>query len=284
MNRTVYENMKEQAKNTEGPKSQNDTIVIGFKAPQNRMEIPCVYCGETHSHGIIDGYRVPHCSEHPKKKDYFIKLNYLDKLKLGVIDPDYDQLIEDYTHLLRAYKQSFVLHSDIKQILHQVEERPGAPIRFLNMVGTKWTLEVIKYLVEVDNDKLYHLKSLNDELSSLRKFRDEYTASDLTSLIDQIQILISLNPEENYVYFFESEGRFKIGRSANPYKRYSTIKTHSPFPVEFVFAFKAPKIVEKVLHEYFKDYRSHGEWFDSNSELIKLIQIVRRFGEEYTFC
>ena len=162
-----------------------------------------------------------------------------------------------------------------------MEERPGAPIRFLNMVGTKWTIEVIKYLVEEDNDKLHHLKALNDELKSLRKFKDEYTASDLTSLIDQLQILISLNLEDNYVYFFESEGRFKIGRSVNPYKRYSSIKTHSPFPVEFVLAFRAPKIVEKILHEYFKDYRSHGEWFDSSSELIKLIQIMRRFGPEF---
>ena len=123
-------------------------VVVGFRKPQNRMEIQCAYCGSIHSHSIIDGYRVPHCHEHPKKKDYFIQLNYLDKLKMGVITPDYDELLNDSKLLLRAYKQSFQLHSEVKEILHKVEERPGVPFEIFKKIGTERIAGILNWLVD----------------------------------------------------------------------------------------------------------------------------------------
>jgi hypothetical protein len=75
------------------------------------------------------------------------------------------------------------------------------------------------------------------------------------------------------VYLCESNGRYKIGVSNQPAKRVEAMNVSSPYPVRLLHTFPAddPVSAEKELHEMFRSYRVHGEWFELNEFLLQLI-------------
>jgi len=65
----------------------------------------------------------------------------------------------------------------------------------------------------------------------------------------------------------------KVGITANPYGRLSTIKTSCPNPVEFAHLFQtrtkdAAVILERAAHKLWEGASLNGEWFDTDPDSI----------------
>ncbi len=77
------------------------------------------------------------------------------------------------------------------------------------------------------------------------------------------------------VYFAQaaSGGPIKIGVSRDPVRRVRALSIGSPDAIELLATLPGGVWLEGKLHEYFADYRLHGEWFDEDtpalSELIE---------------
>ncbi len=77
--------------------------------------------------------------------------------------------------------------------------------------------------------------------------------------------------DRQYVYIIRHEhGYVKIGKAADPYQRWCSIKTGSPYELELWKVAKCSKStlyqdyehLEKYLHSEFEEYNVRGEWFD----------------------
>lgn len=78
-----------------------------------------------------------------------------------------------------------------------------------------------------------------------------------------------------YVYLIKAEGtnRLKIGYSKDPEKRLLAIQSpQSPFKLKLVYKELVADCAsfEKFLHDYYKEYRVFGEWFEIPLEIGKL--------------
>ena len=65
-----------------------------------------------------------------------------------------------------------------------------------------------------------------------------------------------------FIYVIKGAGLFKIGQTGNVQRRFNSLQACSP--VKLVLAAYWDSVEpdeEKNLHERFKAYRSHGEWF-----------------------
>jgi Meiotically Up-regulated Gene 113 (MUG113) protein len=78
-----------------------------------------------------------------------------------------------------------------------------------------------------------------------------------------------------YVYLLRAENDlYKIGRSKNPKTRINGIIWSFPIAIELVVVIEATdmKVLEKSLHDQFRERRQRGEWFSltlSDVEYIK---------------
>lgn len=54
----------------------------------------------------------------------------------------------------------------------------------------------------------------------------------------------------------------KIGTSRNPAQRLSDLQIGSPVPLLLLWRTPGTRELERMLHDYFVHYRTHGEWFD----------------------
>jgi T5orf172 domain len=54
----------------------------------------------------------------------------------------------------------------------------------------------------------------------------------------------------------------KIGHTGNLVTRMDQLQRGSSEPLEVIFLVQAAKSLESVLHDCFKPFRTHGEWFD----------------------
>jgi hypothetical protein len=69
-----------------------------------------------------------------------------------------------------------------------------------------------------------------------------------------------------YIYLLHAVGtnRYKIGLTKNVVRRIAALAKQSPFPVEVIHHYQTNdmKREESLLHDAFKEYRVHGEWFE----------------------
>jgi hypothetical protein len=87
------------------------------------------------------------------------------------------------------------------------------------------------------------------------------------------------------------DGPVKIGISNHPYGRAFSLQTGCPFKIEVLCTRKAKNRAhalyhEALLHDAFKEYRAHGEWFDIEAELVveqveTAFDIEKYFEERY---
>ncbi len=81
--------------------------------------------------------------------------------------------------------------------------------------------------------------------------------------------------EESFVYFIQEKdiknGPIKIGYSKNPEERLKQLQNSNFRKLKLLFKYKAGKEEESKLHKKFEEYRLYGEWFESNSEIMKFI-------------
>lgn len=75
---------------------------------------------------------------------------------------------------------------------------------------------------------------------------------------------------KTYVYFIsDGHGHTKIGVSDNPQKRLKQCQTGNPYKLKLerteVFESRNDALErEKELHNKFKDFNTHGEWFQTS--------------------
>lgn len=76
------------------------------------------------------------------------------------------------------------------------------------------------------------------------------------------------NPTRRHVYLIGSPiiRSVKIGFSDDPTDRAAALQTGSPVQLVVILTIPGGPRLERMLHEYFKEYRTHGEWFDFGDE------------------
>jgi len=73
-----------------------------------------------------------------------------------------------------------------------------------------------------------------------------------------------LNFDFGYIYFVKSQYGYKIGKAKDLSKRLRTFDVKLPFETECKYYFRTHnmRLSEMATHDYFKDYRLNGEWFN----------------------
>lgn len=107
--------------------------------------------------------------------------------------------------------------------------------------------------------------------------RKKVVASKLTpAQYNTLKISMEATSPKNkpsHVYILKGGGLVKIGISFDVKNRYKKLCTSSPVPLELIYnvdIIDARKI-EKELHSKYKDYNSHGEWFNLTDTQVKEI-------------
>lgn len=85
-----------------------------------------------------------------------------------------------------------------------------------------------------------------------------------------------------YVYFITTYGedcpaRCKIGfTSGRPNDRLNSLQCGSPIKLKFYCAFVGTMDTERDLHNIFREYRIHGEWFSVEGRLLSFLSSLVR--------
>lgn len=146
------------------------------------------------------------------------------------------------------------------------------------------TKEQIKEADELSFDFLHNydrdgmpkkLKYTNGEIGSLfspeeRAEREIWQKSDKINL-SGIYIVQAWKEEasliDNGLSCLKDNGLFKIGYSTNIQERLKTLNSHSPERINLIYCEKASLQKETELHQLFKEYKHHGEWFKNCKEI-----------------
>lgn len=78
--------------------------------------------------------------------------------------------------------------------------------------------------------------------------------------------------EQVYVIGSPSSTLVKIGRSTNLEQRIADLQRMSPVPLKVLCTYDGGAELEAALHRYFKDCRSHGEWFALDGDPVVIAQ------------
>lgn len=88
---------------------------------------------------------------------------------------------------------------------------------------------------------------------------------------------------ETYVYFAHArwdEGVLvKIGYSKHPWWRKKELTSINGRDVELLAYVSGDKVTEATLHEMFKQYHAHGEWFIPKRKMYRLLAYCVEHGE-----
>ena len=79
-----------------------------------------------------------------------------------------------------------------------------------------------------------------------------------------------------FIYVVKCNEYYKIGISCTLGWRLNYLQCGNPYPLKLIDAVKLKdaKLVEKIIHEYFKDKRGLGEWFKLNDQELKKLQYL----------
>lgn len=88
---------------------------------------------------------------------------------------------------------------------------------------------------------------------------------------------VELTRDHGWVYFLGCGDLIKIGRSKNPRRRLSVIRSSSAHEVEVLGVVVGGEIIEAAIHDTFRHLESHGEWFRRAPDLDAFI---RDFSDE----
>ena len=90
--------------------------------------------------------------------------------------------------------------------------------------------------------------------------------------------------EKGLIYFVEAEGlnRLKIGYTQGKFAaRLAVIQTGSPVDIKPLLVWKdKTELDERDLHQMFKKYRLHGEWYVGHIKIYDHILMVANRSEE----
>jgi hypothetical protein len=77
------------------------------------------------------------------------------------------------------------------------------------------------------------------------------------------------------IYFLTARelGRVKIGYAKDPYQRINQLKTGCPAKCTIEAVIEGDQAFEAELHQMFRKFRTHGEWFELSPALEMAIRI-----------
>lgn len=87
----------------------------------------------------------------------------------------------------------------------------------------------------------------------------------------------------HHVYFIQgiTGGPVKIGTSTNVDYRFKVLRAHSPIPLKVLHVIEdGGKPLEEKLHQEFRLYRLHGEWFENTEKLMRLIEVEKNKAKQ----
>ena len=83
--------------------------------------------------------------------------------------------------------------------------------------------------------------------------------------------------DDQHLYFMENErtGEIKIGISVHPEIRKRQLENECGEKIKILKVLASEgRSMEKKLHSMFKDYKTHGEWFEPHSELLEYMNAI----------
>lgn len=89
---------------------------------------------------------------------------------------------------------------------------------------------------------------------------------------------------EHLIYFIlaPNSGRIKIGSSSRPMMfRMAELRALSPEAIELVGTLPGSFAMEDAIHERFKAYRQHGEWFDYSDEIKSWLLSIKELHKDF---
>ena len=125
---------------------------------------------------------------------------------------------------------------------------------------------LLKYSSEVRANFIKAFKETRDTLDNIYKLKELE------------KILPEIDTNSSYVYIIKNmdTGNIKIGVSNDVQKRLNTFRTGNDCQLELVYKSVICSnsfSIEQSVHEYFKDYRVRGEWFNvDESEVIRFLE------------
>ena len=79
-----------------------------------------------------------------------------------------------------------------------------------------------------------------------------------------------------YVVQAEKSGMLKLGQSTDPEGRTRQMQVGSPERLILLHKVRLEAYNQEVLlHRKFRPYRSHGEWYFPNQELLAFVEVMR---------
>ena len=92
-----------------------------------------------------------------------------------------------------------------------------------------------------------------------------------------------MSTDDTFVYFIHDGEHVKIGWSADPEQRMSSLSTGNPRPLRLLGAIRGSESDEKNLHAALAPLRANGEWFRAEPWLLSMIDwLVLRDRVLYT--
>lgn len=78
-----------------------------------------------------------------------------------------------------------------------------------------------------------------------------------------------------YVVWAEGTDLYKIGSAKNPEKRLRGIQNGCPFPARLLHSFpcKYPRLIERSVHHFLREYRGVGEWFKLTDSDLSMLAV-----------
>ncbi|MCP3851613.1 MAG: GIY-YIG nuclease family protein [Gammaproteobacteria bacterium] len=99
------------------------------------------------------------------------------------------------------------------------------------------------------------------------------------------KLLNKFDPTSHIYFAYAPEvNRVKIGKSDNVTDRIPTLRIGSPVEMILICAMQLDFKYEKIFHEFFKDDRYRGEWFEFDVDIVELIRLFNRKGSEGVMC
>ena len=136
---------------------------------------------------------------------------------------------------------------------------------------------------QIEYRNIYQQKKENKERQKIKRgerfFKENgyYRKSRKKILLEKINTK-SKPIQQVYSYLMYDERYYKIGQSINPKDRLKIIRTANPSCKLLVYT---KTITEKQLHDYYKEYRVSGEWFNLPKDVAtKLISHINKKNYE----
>jgi hypothetical protein len=123
-----------------------------------------------------------------------------------------------------------------------------------------------------------HWISWDDAQMIMRALTAAKEKKTVNATAEEKEKIIKYSLEVYSTYFMAAvdAGLIKIGRTRSMKKRMLTLSSQSPVPLKLVASVAYDANFEKRLHFYFKDLRSHGEWFKADEPLLEFLRKLKR--------